>query len=82
MQQRVRNRQETINQRFMSWGILCQVMRRRDLECHGDIFRAIAVISQLSINAGEKLFPCYYDDNPPWADENMYNSDDDDELEL
>ena len=61
MQQRVRNRQETVNNRFKFWGILRQVYRH-DIAKHGYAFRAIAVITQLSINNGEKLFECGYRD--------------------
>lgn len=65
MQQRVRNRQETINRRLKSWGILKQVFRHCDrIADHGEVVRAIAVISQLSINNGEKLFECGYRDPP------------------
>jgi hypothetical protein len=66
MQQRVRNRQETINERFKNFEILKQVFRH-DIILHGDVFRAIAVILQLTINAGEILFECGYRD-PPWDD--------------
>ena len=61
MQQRVRNRQETVNNRFKFWGILRQVYRH-DIPKHGYVFRAIAVITQISINNGEKLFQCGYKD--------------------
>jgi len=33
------------------------------------VFAAIAIITQLSINNGEKLFPTHCDDNPPWDKE-------------
>ena len=52
MQQRVRNRQESINNRFKFWGILAQEFRH-DIADHGDVFRTVAVISQLEINQGE-----------------------------
>mmetsp|Transcript_28962 Transcript_28962/g.42271 ORF Transcript_28962/g.42271 Transcript_28962/m.42271 type:complete len:217 (-) Transcript_28962:448-1098(-) len=55
MQQRVRNRQETINKRFKDWGILRQRYRHNSVD-HGDAFRAVAMLTQLSINQGEKLF--------------------------
>lgn len=63
MQQRVRNRQETVNKRFKNWGILKQVYRH-DIPHHGDAFRAIVVITQLSITKGEPLFECGYSDQP------------------
>jgi hypothetical protein len=74
MQQRVRNRQETVNRRFKDWGLLKQVYRH-DIPSHGRAFRAIAVITQLSINGGEALFECGYRDPP-------YGEDDDDDDDL
>ena len=62
MQQRVRNRQETLNKRFKHWKILAERFRH-DIQDHGDVFRAIAVISQLTIESGEKLFDVEYDDD-------------------
>jgi hypothetical protein len=63
MQQRVRNRQESINERFKNW--TCMVMTwRHTLDQHGEAFRVIAIVSQLSINNGEKLFECGYRDPP------------------
>jgi len=61
MQQRVRSRQETVNKRIKQWEIL-NVLYRHDLFTHGDVFRAIAVITQLSIQNGEPLFQVEYDD--------------------
>lgn len=63
MQQRVRNRHETVNKRFKNWGILKQVYRH-DLRKHCDVFRAVAVVTQLCINSGERLFECGYRDPP------------------
>ena len=63
MQQRVRNRQETVNKRFKNWGILKQVYHH-SIPKHVDVFRAIAVITQLAITNGEKLFDCGYSDPP------------------
>jgi len=63
MQQRVRNRQETVNKRFKNWGILKEVYRHA-IPKHGDVFRAIVVITQLSITNGEQLFECGYKDPP------------------
>ena len=54
MQQRVRNRQETINKRIKTWGILEHIFRD-ELTTHGDIFRSILVIEQLAIESGEPL---------------------------
>jgi hypothetical protein len=67
MQQRARNRQETVNKRFKVWGALKQVWRHA-IELHGEVFRAIAVITQLTINSGERLFEVGYRD-PPWDDD-------------
>ena len=76
MQQRVRNRQETVNKRFKDWGVLRQLFRH-SLPDHGDIFRAIAVLTQLAINAGEKLFSTGYRD-PPYTN-TAYDAKSDDE---
>jgi len=56
MQQRVRNRQETLNKRLKQWEIL-NVPYRHELSSHGTVFRAIAVITQVAITNGEPLFP-------------------------
>ena len=66
MQQRVRNRQETVNKRMKNWGVLKQVYRHR-FSGHGDLFTAIAVITQITIDNGEPLFKCGYRD-PPYED--------------
>ena len=58
-QQRVRNRQETLNKCFKDLGILRQVYRHK-LEDHGDVVRAVLVLTQIAINQGEKLFTCGY----------------------
>ena len=76
MQQRVRNRQESINNRFKFWGCLRKVFRH-EIALHASCFRAIAVICQLTINSGEKLFDCGYRD-PPYNDNEEMNSDDED----
>ncbi len=80
MQQRVRNRQETVNNRFKNWGILRQRFRHAANLClHGDIFRAIAVLTQLSINNGEPLFSTGYRDPPHTNSAYDVLSDDDDD---
>ena len=61
MQSRVRSRHETMNGRLKNWGILNSVYRH-DLMEHGNVFRAIIVITQLGINGGEKLFEVDYSD--------------------
>ena len=64
MQKRVRSRQETVNLRFKMWNILSDRFRH-DISMHGDVVIAIAVFTQLSIEAGEPLFSVNYcDDNP------------------
>jgi hypothetical protein len=63
MQQRIRNRQETINKRFKDWGAMRQLWRH-EIPSHGEAFRVIAIILQLSINDGEKMFECGYRDPP------------------
>lgn len=81
MQQRVRNRQETVNKRFKDWGILRQLFRHASrLPLHGEVFRAIAVLSQLQINNGEKLFSTGYRD-PPYTNTAFDVEDDDDDEE-
>lgn len=65
MQQRVRNRQETINNRCKFWGVLSQMFRHTEfLGHHGDVVRSILVLTQIAINQGEALFPCGYKDPP------------------
>jgi hypothetical protein len=67
MQQRTRNRQETVNNRFKMWGILREKFRH-DLHLHADVFRAIAVMTQIAIDNGSRLFNVYYDDGHPGVD--------------
>ena len=74
MQERVRSRQETVNKRFKHFEILKQIFRN-DLELHGDAMRAIAVITQITINQGEKLFQCGYRDPPYGIDMVVDNTD-------
>ena len=64
MQSIVRQRQETANKRFKMWSCLKQVYRH-DIAKHGDVFRAVCVITQLTIMNGEPLFEVEYDD---WRD--------------
>ena len=54
-----RARQETINKRLKQWGCLSQVYRH-ELEFHTELLRAVAVMTQLSIDNGEKLFELNY----------------------
>ena len=61
MQSRVRSRQEMINRRFKNWGCMKQVWRN-NVSYHGIAFRVIAIVSQLQINTGERLFQVEYND--------------------
>jgi hypothetical protein len=61
MQNRVRSRHESLNGRLKNWAILTSVYCH-DLMEHGNVFQAIAVITQISINVGEKLFEVDYSD--------------------
>jgi hypothetical protein len=55
VQQRVRSRHETVNRRFKQFECLGRVFRH-NLGKHGSVFGAVAVITQLGIGSGEKLF--------------------------
>ena len=81
MQQRVRNRQESVNNRWKFFACMKQVWRH-DATRHGSAFRAIGVILQVTINSGEKLFSCGYRDPPYNGDEPMEDGDEDDENDL
>ena len=61
MQGRVRACHETLNGRLKTWGILSQVFRHNILR-HGEVLRACAVLTQLAIDDGEKLFEVEYGD--------------------
>ena len=63
MQARVRSRQETINNRFKNWGILRQ-RYRHDIRRHGVAARSVMILTQISIDNGDKLFSCGYRDPP------------------
>ena len=76
MQQRVRNRQETVNKRLKQFSILKQRFRH-DMPKHGDVFRACAVLVQLSINDSDKLFHCGYRDINNRKGEKRNHKDDD-----
>ena len=60
MQQRVRSRQETVNERFKNWTIL-STPYRHDLLEHQTVFGAIVVLTQLSF-ASNPLFSVVYND--------------------
>ena len=57
----VRSRPETLNGRFKFWEILKQPFRHNIVE-HGEVFRAIALVIQLGIDEGDKLFSVDYSD--------------------
>jgi hypothetical protein len=61
MQGRMRACHETLNWRLKNWGILSQVYRH-DIMRHGYVFRACAVVTQLTIENGEPLFEVEYED--------------------
>ena len=56
MQSNVRSRHETLNGRFKFWEILKQPFRHDIITQHGAVFWAIAVIIQIAIDEGAKLF--------------------------
>jgi hypothetical protein len=58
IQQRVRSRQETVNERFKNWAILSTPYRHDFLE-HQTVFGAIVVLTQLTF-AANPLFPVAY----------------------
>ena len=80
MQQRVRNQQETVNKRFKDWGILRQLFWHK-ISDHGEYFCAIVLLTQLAINAGEKLFSTGYRD-PPYTNNAFDAAEDDDGVSL
>jgi len=61
MQGRVRAHHKTLNGRLKNWGILSQVFRHH-ITMHGDVFRACAVVTQLTIQDSEPLFEVKYAD--------------------
>ena len=69
MQQRVRSWQESVNNRFKHWGALTQTWRH-EIVRHAEAFTVVVIVSQLTINEGEKLFDCGYRD-PPYIDEDL-----------
>jgi len=61
MQSHARYHHETINGHFKMWGILQQTYRH-DIRRHGEVFRAIAIMTQLAISNGSPLFSVEYED--------------------
>jgi hypothetical protein len=78
----VRRRHETVNKRFKQWGILKQVYRS-DLSRHHQVFRVVAVVTQLAIENGEPLFALDYEDpdfdNLYFDDQHVDDEDDEDD---
>ncbi len=61
MQGRVRAWHEMLNGRLKNWGILSKVYCH-DIMRQGSMFRACAVVMQLTIKKGEPLFEVEYED--------------------
>jgi hypothetical protein len=61
MQNQVQSRHESLNGWLKNWAIMTSLYHH-DLMENGNVFRAIAVITQISINVGEKLFEVNYSD--------------------
>ncbi len=57
----VRSRHETLNKRLKQWHCLHDTFRH-NLEKHSCVFRAVAVIVQVTIDQGEPLFRVDYND--------------------
>ena len=53
--QRIRSRQETVNKRFKQFGCLRQIFRH-PIEKHACCFRAVAIVTQISMQNGSPLF--------------------------
>ena len=61
LQGKARARHETFNGWLKNWGILSHVYRHHIMS-HGDVFRACAVVTQLTVALGEPLFEVEYGD--------------------
>ncbi len=61
IQGRVRARHKMLNGWLKIWGILSQVFHHH-IMMHGNVFRACAVATQLTIQDGEPLFEVEYKD--------------------
>ena len=61
MQSRARYCHKTINGHFKTWVILKNAYHH-DIRRHGEVFRAILVITQLKISKGSLLFTVEYED--------------------
>ena len=58
---RARSRHETVNKRVKQFKILRDTFRS-DIEKHSYVFRAVLVLTQLSLKRGEPLFEVEYND--------------------
>jgi hypothetical protein len=76
MQAIVRRRHESVNKRFNQWMILKSIYRG-DIRNHGQLFRTVAIITQLAIENGEPLFSVDYED--PDLDNNYFEESDSEE---
>jgi hypothetical protein len=76
MQQKVRSRHETGNKRFKQWKLLKSIYKGK-IEHHGSYFQIAAIVTQLNINYGERLFDVEYED--PHYDTYHYFDESDDE---
>ena len=56
---RARTHHETVNKHFKQWGCFYQTYRH-DVNNHCNIFAAVAVCTQLSLENGEPLFDVHY----------------------
>ena len=61
MQSKARARHETMNKRLKQWGCLFH-QYRHSLSKHGDVFRAVAVITQLSFRHDTPLYQVEYNE--------------------
>ena len=59
MQKRVQGRHETINARLKKFAILRE-RYRHDITQHGYVFRAVAVLVQISVQNGDPLYDVDY----------------------
>ena len=64
----VRSRHESCNCWFKQWNSLKNTYKN-DLANHGYLFRAIAVITQISLRNKEPLFPVNYKTHKLWSEE-------------
>ena len=61
LNQRQRNRHETVNERFKNFGCMSKKFRHSPAK-HGTCFSCVVILTQLAIEHGEELFPIEYKD--------------------